>query len=126
MFYGTKPVDWLLVNYLFVKVCLEYDETKYCPKAMEKAVRKYKPSLFQHMGVESSLKGKVQKLRVNSTTKANVNSIIVSPCELYVLNLSVLQEKDFDEVELFIPHQDNQSSNQKNYGRLSKSINRIA
>ncbi|GAU93552.1 hypothetical protein RvY_05478 [Ramazzottius varieornatus] len=79
MFYETKPIDWLLANYLFVKVCLDNHEAKYCPKALEKAIRKYKPSLFQHMGVESSLKGKVQKLR----------------------------EKDFGKVELFIPHTDN-------------------
>jgi alpha-1,3-mannosylglycoprotein beta-1,4-N-acetylglucosaminyltransferase A/B len=26
--------------------------------------RRYKPSLFQHVGVKSSLKGKVQKLKV--------------------------------------------------------------
>lgn len=66
MFYETKPIDWLLANYLFVKVCLDNHEAKYCPKALEKAIRKYKPSLFQHMGVESSLKGKVQKLRVSA------------------------------------------------------------
>ncbi|XP_055338024.1 alpha-1,3-mannosyl-glycoprotein 4-beta-N-acetylglucosaminyltransferase B-like [Paramacrobiotus metropolitanus] len=82
LFYETKPVDWLLTNYLFVKVCLELSDTKYCPKAMEKAVKRFKPALFQHMGVESSLKGKVQKLR----------------------------EKDFGKVDLFVPHENNPST----------------
>lgn len=78
LFYETKPVDWLLSNYLFIKVCLDNYEPKYCPKALERAVRRFKPSLFQHMGVESSLKGKVQKLRVSAGNFCNTGLLSVS------------------------------------------------
>ncbi|KAA0190762.1 hypothetical protein HAZT_HAZT005093 [Hyalella azteca] len=48
-----------------------------CKKAKEKLWIHYKPSLFQHIGTHSSLKGKVQKLK----------------------------DKQFGKVELFKPHQ---------------------
>ena len=103
--FQAKPVDWLLANYLFVRVCLDNMEAKYCPKAMEKAIRKYKPSLFQHMGVESSLKGKVQKLRV----KSRCLGLLIFTFFLYLdfsnqSFLIIFQEKDFGKIELFIPH----------------------
>ncbi|KAK2722337.1 alpha-1,3-mannosyl-glycoprotein 4-beta-N-acetylglucosaminyltransferase A-like [Artemia franciscana] len=61
MFHNDRPADWL-IDPLF--------ETRFCPVDQKKcrAVKKnlwlrYKPSLFQHVGTVSSLKGKVQKLK---------------------------------------------------------------
>ncbi|XP_055349125.1 alpha-1,3-mannosyl-glycoprotein 4-beta-N-acetylglucosaminyltransferase A-like [Paramacrobiotus metropolitanus] len=80
LFYDAKPVDWLLSNYIFVKVCLqELTETEYCPKAMKKAIKKFRPALFQHIGRESSFDGKVQ----------------------------LWQEGDFGNVSSCVPHKDN-------------------
>ncbi|XP_023327106.1 alpha-1,3-mannosyl-glycoprotein 4-beta-N-acetylglucosaminyltransferase B [Eurytemora carolleeae] len=63
MFYNDKPVDWLLVNILQTKVCKLDQDNKKCKKEEEKLWIHYKPSLFQHIGTHSSLKGKVQKLK---------------------------------------------------------------
>ncbi|CAL4119809.1 unnamed protein product, partial [Meganyctiphanes norvegica] len=49
---------------------------KHCKKAKENVWIHYKPSLFQHIGTHSSLKGKVQKLK----------------------------DKQFGKVQLFFPH----------------------
>lgn len=63
MFYNDKPVDWLLEDVLATKMCkLDYN-IKTCKKAKDTIRPRYKPSLFQHIGTHSSLKGKVQKLK---------------------------------------------------------------
>ncbi|CAD5123099.1 DgyrCDS11473 [Dimorphilus gyrociliatus] len=63
MFYKDKPIDWLLDHLLSVKVCNPEKDAKRCRKDIEQIRRRYKPSLFQHIGTHSSLKGKVQKLK---------------------------------------------------------------
>lgn len=78
MFYADKPIDWLLDHLLWVKVCNPEKDNKHCNR-MKQAVRhRYKPSLFQHVGVKSSLKGKVQKLKdrdfgKNGLARAHMN-----------------------------------------------------
>jgi alpha-1,3-mannosylglycoprotein beta-1,4-N-acetylglucosaminyltransferase A/B len=90
MFYNDKPVDWLLDHLIHTKICsLDKDSVssvwnvcsltylnvsqslislplfqKHCKKAKSQLWIHYKPSLFQHIGTHSSLKGKVQKLKV--------------------------------------------------------------
>jgi len=76
MFYNDKPVDWLLDNMIQTKVCKLDQDTKKCKKEKEKLWIHYKPSLFQHIGTHSSLKGKVQKLK----------------------------DRQFGRVQLFVPH----------------------
>ena len=57
-FYNDKPNDWLLPQLIRTKFCkLEQD----VEKCYEELRIQYKPSLFQHMGTHSSLKGKTQK-----------------------------------------------------------------
>lgn len=84
MFYNDKPVDWLLEHLIYTKVCnWEKDmvshvmgvvetrgkltvmqiQQKHCKYEKAKLWLHYKPSLFQHIGMTSSLKGKVQKLK---------------------------------------------------------------
>lgn len=91
MFYNDKPVDWLLEHLIYTKICnWEKDMVllivlkhnfyassiiivlkiltflifqKHCKVEKAKLWLHYKPSLFQHIGTTSSLKGKVQKLK---------------------------------------------------------------
>ncbi|XP_012279449.1 alpha-1,3-mannosyl-glycoprotein 4-beta-N-acetylglucosaminyltransferase B [Orussus abietinus] len=63
MFHNDKPVDWLLDHLVSTKVCSLDKDTKHCKMAKAELWLHYKPSLFQHIGTHSSLKGKVQKLK---------------------------------------------------------------
>ena len=60
MFYKDKPIDWLLDHYVFVKVCNMDKDAKHCQRQKESVRIRFKPSLFQHVGTHSSLKGKVR------------------------------------------------------------------
>ena len=71
-----KPGDWLLDNVIQTKVCKLDQDFKKCQKEKQSLWIHYKPSLFQHIGTHSSLKGKVQKLK----------------------------DKQFGKVSLFTPH----------------------
>lgn len=62
LFYKEKPNDWLLDHVLWVKVCNPEKDLKHCNREKAKLRIKFKPSLFQHVGKESSLKGKKQNL----------------------------------------------------------------
>ncbi|XP_025837722.1 alpha-1,3-mannosyl-glycoprotein 4-beta-N-acetylglucosaminyltransferase A [Agrilus planipennis] len=75
MFYSDKPVDWLLEDYFSMKSCVRATSES-CNAVRKKKWIHYKPSLFQHMGEHSSLKGKIQKLK----------------------------DKQFGKVALFFPH----------------------
>ncbi|XP_053954932.1 alpha-1,3-mannosyl-glycoprotein 4-beta-N-acetylglucosaminyltransferase A [Anastrepha ludens] len=63
MFYNDKPVDWLLLYFIESKVCRSDKDQKHCNLERAKYWLHYRPSLFQHIGTSSSLKGKVQKLK---------------------------------------------------------------
>ncbi|XP_034938136.1 alpha-1,3-mannosyl-glycoprotein 4-beta-N-acetylglucosaminyltransferase A [Chelonus insularis] len=63
MFHNDKPVDWLLDHLISTKVCSLDKDSKHCKIAKAELWLHYKPSLFQHIGTHSSLKGKVQKLK---------------------------------------------------------------
>ncbi|KAL0279945.1 UNVERIFIED_CONTAM: hypothetical protein PYX00_001388 [Menopon gallinae] len=63
MFYNDKPVDWLIDDLLSTKVCGIDFSPKECKKVKSTLWVNYKPSLFQHIGTHSSLKGKVQRLK---------------------------------------------------------------
>lgn len=97
MFYKEKPIDWLLDHILWVKVCnpekdaVRTDITeqvtltflgyksywfllfaffppqKHCERQKSSLRVRFRPSLFQHVGLHSSLAGKIQKLTVRPT-----------------------------------------------------------
>ena len=77
MFYSDKPVDWLLYDIMSTKVCQPADRypvnskpiAKGCEKEINKIRIEYKPSLFQHIGRQSSLIGKIQNMTDNSFGK---------------------------------------------------------
>ena len=55
LFYNEKPIDWLLPQLIRTKFCKLEQDVEKCEKELR---IQYKPSLFQHMGTHSSLKGK--------------------------------------------------------------------
>uniref|UniRef100_A0A914X7M3 Alpha-1,3-mannosyl-glycoprotein 4-beta-N-acetylglucosaminyltransferase A n=1 Tax=Plectus sambesii TaxID=2011161 RepID=A0A914X7M3_9BILA len=63
MFYREKPVDWLLDLVFTVRYCNPEKSVKQCRQTINNHRIRLKPSLFQHIGVQSSLSGKVQKLK---------------------------------------------------------------
>ncbi|MCJ8733763.1 hypothetical protein PDJAM_G00227330 [Pangasius djambal] len=63
MFHKDKPIDWLLDHILWVKVCNPEKDSKHCNNEKAKLKRTFKPSLFQHVGLHSSLPGKIQNLK---------------------------------------------------------------
>lgn len=60
IFFNDKPVDWLLKDIISTKSCSPEQDRKNCSATLH---IKHKPSLFQHIGTHSSLKGKVQKAK---------------------------------------------------------------
>ncbi|ESO10802.1 hypothetical protein HELRODRAFT_72364 [Helobdella robusta] len=79
MFHRDKPVDWLLDHLLYVKVCNPEKSNKHCFQSMESLRRRYKPSLFQHVGTYSSLKGKLQKLKDKDFKKDMLFKVHTNP-----------------------------------------------
>lgn len=90
MFYKEKPIDWLLDHILWVKVCNPEKDAvctliatafdfplrasrhaflfflqKHCERQKSSLRIRFRPSLFQHVGLHSSLAGKIQKLTVS-------------------------------------------------------------
>ncbi|XP_010022882.1 PREDICTED: alpha-1,3-mannosyl-glycoprotein 4-beta-N-acetylglucosaminyltransferase B-like, partial [Nestor notabilis] len=63
MFYKDKPIDWLIDHLLWVKVCNPEKDATHCEKEKAKLRIRAKPSLFQHVGIYSSLAGKIQNLK---------------------------------------------------------------
>ncbi|RWS28566.1 Alpha-1:3-mannosyl-glycoprotein 4-beta-N-acetylglucosaminyltransferase B-like protein [Leptotrombidium deliense] len=79
MFREDQPVDWLLDYTMRVRYCgVDIDKVK-CNKEISKHWLSARPPLFQHIGVHSSLRGKVQKLK----------------------------ERNFGKTNLYVPHKDN-------------------
>ncbi|VDK76942.1 unnamed protein product [Litomosoides sigmodontis] len=79
MFHRQKPVDWLL-DLLFVnRYCHPEKSAKHCAQIAKRHRIRHRPPLFQHIGIHSSLAGKVQKLK----------------------------ERDFGKAQLYIPHRNN-------------------
>ena len=62
LFYYRQPVDWLLASYQKDIYCY-YSQSEYeCQSVIASSAPLFVPSLFQHIGTTSSLKGKVQEL----------------------------------------------------------------
>ena len=74
MFWRDKPVDWLLEDLMYTKVCSPEKDMKQCEIEKRKMKRTIKPAQFQHIGLHSSLKGKTQKLKEKSFGKKSGNS----------------------------------------------------
>ena len=93
IFYKDKPNDWLLDHVLWVKVCNPEKDSKHCTREKAKLRIKFKPSLFQHVGKESSLKGKKQNLIDKDFKK--------QPLFQAHLNPKATIKTDFEEYQMF-------------------------
>ncbi|XP_012582210.1 PREDICTED: alpha-1,3-mannosyl-glycoprotein 4-beta-N-acetylglucosaminyltransferase-like protein MGAT4D [Condylura cristata] len=60
MFYKDKPIDLLLGDIFQVKMCNPGETPEKCAERNKQIRIQYKPSLFQHVGIQSSLAGKEQ------------------------------------------------------------------
>ncbi|XP_047574453.1 alpha-1,3-mannosyl-glycoprotein 4-beta-N-acetylglucosaminyltransferase-like protein MGAT4D isoform X4 [Lutra lutra] len=60
MFYKDKPIDLLLGDIFQVKMCNPGETPEKCAERNRQIRIRYKPSLFQHVGIESSLPGEEQ------------------------------------------------------------------
>lgn len=79
MFHKDKPIDWLLDHFLNVKVCSPEKDKKHCERMIAEVRKRFKPSLFQHIGTQSSLKGKTQKLKDKDFGKQAIYRAHVNP-----------------------------------------------
>ena len=94
IFRNDKPVDWILSDFAKTKYCRSDKDVKECRKQMASHWLYSRPSLFQHVGTHSSLKGKVQKLR----------------------------DKNFGKLNLFKPHADNPPASASTSLRIYKQF----
>ncbi|XP_075708735.1 alpha-1,3-mannosyl-glycoprotein 4-beta-N-acetylglucosaminyltransferase A isoform X2 [Rhinoderma darwinii] len=91
MFYKEKPIDWLLDHILWVKVCNPEKDAKHCDRQKSNLRIRFKPSLFQHVGLHSSLAGKIQKLTDKDFLKPLLHKIHVNPPAEVSTSLKVYQ-----------------------------------
>uniref|UniRef100_A0A914US84 Uncharacterized protein n=1 Tax=Plectus sambesii TaxID=2011161 RepID=A0A914US84_9BILA len=75
-FHKERPVDWLLDVLFDVTYCANKQNHESCRKTVLQHRILMNPPLFQHVGVQSSLSGKIQRLKEKK--------FINSPPQLYV------------------------------------------
>merc|ERR1719419_100771 len=71
MYYNKKPLDWLQYDFSTLDTCSYSEPCNNCRKRMKDKIIDRKPSLFQHMGRISSLKGKIQNFKDETFGKKN-------------------------------------------------------
>ncbi|XP_027261951.2 alpha-1,3-mannosyl-glycoprotein 4-beta-N-acetylglucosaminyltransferase-like protein MGAT4D isoform X2 [Cricetulus griseus] len=64
MFYKVKPIDMLLEDIFLVKMCNLGEHFRRCMYRKKDVRVQYRPSLFQHVGIQSSFPGRQQHLKV--------------------------------------------------------------
>uniref|UniRef100_A0A8C8EPL6 Alpha-1,3-mannosyl-glycoprotein 4-beta-N-acetylglucosaminyltransferase A n=1 Tax=Oncorhynchus tshawytscha TaxID=74940 RepID=A0A8C8EPL6_ONCTS len=100
MFYKEKPIDWLLDHILWVKVCNPEKDSKHCERQKSSLRVRFRPSLFQHVGLHSSLAGKIQKLTDKDFLKPLLHKIHVNPPAEVSTSLKVYQGHTLDKTYL--------------------------
>uniref|UniRef100_A0A667ZA13 Zgc:154054 n=1 Tax=Myripristis murdjan TaxID=586833 RepID=A0A667ZA13_9TELE len=96
MFHKDKPIDWLLDHILWVKVCNPEKDAKHCNEQKALLKPRYKPSLFQHVGLHSSLPGKLQHLKDKDFGKQNLFQAHRNPPAEVSSNLKHYQQHSLD------------------------------
>uniref|UniRef100_A0A0L8IE55 Alpha-1,3-mannosyl-glycoprotein 4-beta-N-acetylglucosaminyltransferase A n=1 Tax=Octopus bimaculoides TaxID=37653 RepID=A0A0L8IE55_OCTBM len=74
------------------KLLSVYKEWKHCTRMKEEVRRRYKPSLFQHIGIQSSLKGKIQKLQDKYFGKEGLYRAHINPHAVVSTTLKTYQQ----------------------------------
>ncbi|XP_038256357.1 alpha-1,3-mannosyl-glycoprotein 4-beta-N-acetylglucosaminyltransferase-like protein MGAT4D isoform X5 [Dermochelys coriacea] len=105
MFYKDKPIDWLLDHLLWVKVCSPEKDPKHCEQQKAYLRIRSKPSLFQHVGIHSSLAGKIQNLKDKDFGKNMLHKAHVNPPAKVTTSLRIFQhytlEKAYEGMDCF-------------------------
>ncbi|XP_053887132.1 alpha-1,3-mannosyl-glycoprotein 4-beta-N-acetylglucosaminyltransferase-like protein MGAT4D isoform X5 [Malaclemys terrapin pileata] len=105
MFYKDKPIDWLLDHLLWVKVCSPEKDPKHCEGQKAYLRIRSKPSLFQHVGIHSSLAGKIQNLKDKDFGKNMLHKAHVNPPAKVTTSLRIFQhytlEKAYEGMDCF-------------------------
>ncbi|KAM3842890.1 alpha-1,3-mannosyl-glycoprotein 4-beta-N-acetylglucosaminyltransferase B, partial [Diretmus argenteus] len=96
MFHKDKPIDWLLDHILWVKVCNPEKNAKNCHEQKSMLKQRYKPSLFQHVGLHSSLPGKLQHLKDKDFGKQSLYQTHSNPAAELSSSLQHYQQHSLD------------------------------
>ncbi|XP_042696738.1 alpha-1,3-mannosyl-glycoprotein 4-beta-N-acetylglucosaminyltransferase A isoform X4 [Chrysemys picta bellii] len=92
--------DWMILEFsqlgfidhiLWVKVCNPEKDAKHCDRQKSNLRIRFRPSLFQHVGLHSSLAGKIQKLTDKDFLKPLLHKIHVNPPAEVSTSLKVYQ-----------------------------------
>lgn len=94
MFFSSKPCDWLLEDFLRVKVCGHGDKWSLCVHKIKSIARILTPSLFQHEGLHSSFTGNLNKLKDKSFGKDGHKIFINPPLAGVITTLQVYSNYD--------------------------------
>ncbi|NXW10145.1 MGT4B acetylglucosaminyltransferase, partial [Fregetta grallaria] len=98
MFYKDKPIDWLIDHLLWVKVCNPEKDAIHCEKEKAKLRIRAKPSLFQHVGIYSSLAGKIQNLKDKDFGKTVLHKAHNNPPAKVDTSLRIYQQYTLEKV----------------------------
>uniref|UniRef100_UPI00358E2ECA alpha-1,3-mannosyl-glycoprotein 4-beta-N-acetylglucosaminyltransferase B-like isoform X2 n=1 Tax=Myxine glutinosa TaxID=7769 RepID=UPI00358E2ECA len=96
MFHKDKPIDWLLDHILWVKTCNPEKDAKHCERQKANLRIRFKPSLFQHVGMHSSLSGKIQKLKDRDFGKQPLHKAHPNPPADVSTSLKTYQHHQMD------------------------------
>ena len=104
-FFKDKPVDWLLSDVISTKVCTPKMDSKACQVAKDKKWIQYPVSLFKHIGIHSSLKGKMWTHKGDKIDEAIASKSHANPVVYHGLNLfAALMPKESDSItSTYIP-----------------------
>ncbi|XP_027554649.1 alpha-1,3-mannosyl-glycoprotein 4-beta-N-acetylglucosaminyltransferase-like protein MGAT4D [Neopelma chrysocephalum] len=98
MFYKDKPIDWLIDHLLWVKVCNPEKDATHCEQEKSKIRIRAKPSLFQHMGIHSSLAGKIQNLKDKDFGKSVLHKAHKNPPAKVDTSLRIYQQYTLEKI----------------------------
>ncbi|NWH96402.1 MGT4B acetylglucosaminyltransferase, partial [Aegithalos caudatus] len=98
MFYMDKPVDWLMDHLLWVKVCNPEKDATHCETEKSKLRIRAKPSIFQHMGIHSSLAGKIQNLKDEDFGESVLHKAHNNPPAKVDTSLTIYQQYTLEKV----------------------------
>ncbi|VDK43945.1 unnamed protein product [Anisakis simplex] len=98
LLYRYKPVDWILDSVFMDRYCLPFEKAKPCYKR-QKDYRVPGGTLFQHIGIHSSLEGKIQKLKEKNFGQSNTFSAHTDNPKA-VVNTSLKQFKEYGNFNL--------------------------
>ncbi|XP_069026692.1 alpha-1,3-mannosyl-glycoprotein 4-beta-N-acetylglucosaminyltransferase B isoform X2 [Embiotoca jacksoni] len=96
MFHKDKPIDWLLDHILWVKACNPEKDKKDCNAQKALLKQTYKPSLFQHVGLHSSLPGKLQHLKDKDFRKQSLHRAHNNPAAQLNSSMKHYQQHSLD------------------------------